>query len=383
VFRTLLGVVLACALAGPAHAAIDVDSLLAAATANRTVPGIAVLVIRDGHIAEQAVRGVRASDAPDSAKLTDVWHLGSDAKPMTATLIARLVERGVLAWNTPLSKLLPELATAMRPEYRSVTLVQLLSHTAGLPSEYEGESLDTLWADQRPLPAQRLSFARRVLQDPPVVPRGTFRYSNASFIIAAAVAEHATKKSYEQLMRQEVFQPLGITTAQFGPTHRGQPLGHENGKPLTGYKADNPLVYAPAGGIAMSMHDWAKFAIDHMAGEQGGGKLLKRETYAYLHTPVTGHVSLDWGVAQEKYGVAGRLLQHSGSNGNWFAVIGIVPECRCGVLVAANSAEDTGGDRATVEVLKAMIATLPQAPPPAPPPATPPPVAPPDTTAKK
>jgi CubicO group peptidase (beta-lactamase class C family) len=247
-----------------------------------------------------------------------------------------------------------------------------------LPSEYAGESLDSLWADQRPLPAQRVTFARRTLQDSPVAPRGTFKYSNAGFIIAAAVAEHATRKSYEQLMRQEIFQPLGITTAQFGPTHRGQPLGHENGKPLTGYKADNPLVYASAGGIAMSMQDWAKFAIDQMAGEQGGGKLLKREMYAYLHTPVTGHVSLSLGVAQEKYGVAGRLLQHSGSNGNWYAVIGIVPECRCGVLVAANAAEDTGGDRATVEVLKAMIATLPQAPPPATPPA-----APPDTTAKK
>jgi CubicO group peptidase (beta-lactamase class C family) len=378
VSRAILSALLTCALASTAHAAVDVDSLLAAATANRTVPGIAVLVIRDGRIAEQAVRGVRASDAPDSATLADIWHLGSDAKPMTSTLIARLVERGVLAWNTPLSKLLPELATAMRAEYRSVTLVQLLSHTAGLPSEYAGESLDSLWADQRPLPAQRVTFARRTLQDPPVAPRGTFKYSNAGFIIAAAVAEHATRKSYEQLMRQEIFQPLGITTAQFGPTHRGQPLGHENGKPLTGYKADNPLVYASAGGIAMSMQDWAKFAIDQMAGEQGGGKLLKREMYAYLHTPVTGHVSLSLGVAQEKYGVAGRLLQHSGSNGNWYAVIGIVPECRCGVLVAANAAEDTGGDRATVEVLKAMIATLPQAPPPATPPA-----AAPDTTTKK
>lgn len=161
-------------------------------------------------------------------------------------------------------------------------------------------------------------------------------------------------------MRREVFDPLGMKSVQFGPTHRGQPLGHEKGQPLTGYKADNPLVYAPAGGIAMTMQDWAKFAIDHMAGEQGGGKLLKRETYAYLHTPVIGHVALDWGVAQEKWGVAGRLMQHSGSNGNWYAVIGIVPECRSGVLVAANAAEDAQGDRATVEVLKAMIATLPQ-----------------------
>jgi len=364
--RALIAVLLTCTTTGTARAAVDLDSLLAAAMKDRGVPGMTVLVIRDGLIAERAVRGVRASDSPDPATIDDIWHLGSDAKPMTATLIAKLVERGVLSWSTPLSRLLPDLAKSMRREYRDVTLVQLLSHTAGLPSEYAGESLDSLWADKRPLPVQRMTFALRALQDEPVVPAGTFRYSNASFIVAAAVAEHATKKSYEELMQKEIFAPLGITTAQFGPTHRGQPLGHENGKPLEGYKADNPLVYAPAGGIAMSMRDWARFSIDHLNGERGGGRLLKREMYAYLHTPVTGHVALDWGVAQEKFGVAGRLMQHSGSNGNWYAVIGIVPECRCGVLVAANAAEDTGGDKATVEVFKAMIATLPQVTPPAP-----------------
>lgn len=153
----LLAATLALTAAVAPARATTADSALVAAMQDRSVPAIAVLVIRDGRIAEQAVRGVRASDAPDSATLADVWHLGSDAKPMTATLIARLVERGVLAWDTPLTKLLPELAAAMRPEYGSVTLVNLLSHTAGLPSEYAGRT----WIRCGPTPARCRSSAWR------------------------------------------------------------------------------------------------------------------------------------------------------------------------------------------------------------------------------
>lgn len=360
-FRVLPAVVLAL-LPGLA-AALPLDSLLTHAMEGRFVPGMSVLVIRDGQIAERAVRGRRSSDAPDSVTLDDVWHLGSCGKPMTATLVAKLVERKVLAWDTPLPKLLPEVAKTMRPEYRTVTLVQLMSHTSGLPENVPFDSLLAMYDDRRPLPVQRLAYARLALQDPPIAPPGTkTSYSNSAFMIVAAAIEHATHKSFEDLMRHEVFEPLGMTTAGFGPTHRGQPLGHEKGAPIEGPKADNPLAWAPVGGIYMSMQDWARFSLDHMLGEQGGGKLLRRETYAYLHTPVMGHNALDWGIAQEKYGVAGRLMQHTGSNGDWFAIIGIVPESRSGVLVACNVAEDGEGDKACAEVFKALVVTLPQKP---------------------
>jgi CubicO group peptidase (beta-lactamase class C family) len=355
-------VAFACLSFATAAAAQTADEVIAKAMAGHSkVPAMAVLVIRNGGVTEEAVRGVRAMDAPDKAAPGDVWHLGSDSKAMTATMIARLVERGVLSWDAPLETLLPDLAADMRPEYRKVTLVQLLSHTAGLPENADFAFIKTFYDDPRPLPEQRLTYARRALTDAPIAPPGTkVSYSNSGLMIAAVVAERATGRSFEELMREEVFGPLGMTTAGFGPTHRGQPLGHEAGKPLTGNPADNPLAWAPAGGMHMSLRDWSKFAIDQMEGEQGGGKLLRRETYAYLHTPVLGASALGWGVVQNKFGVAGRLLQHAGSNGDWFALIGIVPELHDGVLVATNAAEDAEADKAAREAFEAIIATFPQ-----------------------
>ena len=77
--------------------------------------------------------GVRKRGTEIPVTLSDQWHLGSDGKIMTSTLIARLVERGQLRWDTTLAEVFPEVAGQMHPDFRQVTLLQLLSHRAGLP----------------------------------------------------------------------------------------------------------------------------------------------------------------------------------------------------------------------------------------------------------
>ena len=99
-------------------------------------PGMAALVIRDGRAEPELVAGVRRLGTADPIRAGDRWHLGSDGKAMTATLIARLVEQGALKWDRPLDQMLPSLAGHMRPEYRDVTLPDLLSHHAGLPENH-------------------------------------------------------------------------------------------------------------------------------------------------------------------------------------------------------------------------------------------------------
>lgn len=111
----------------------DLDALLQAAMSGRAVPAMAALAIRGGEAGALVCRGQRSVDGPDPVRAGDAWHIGSCSKAMTATVIARLVERGSLAWSTTLDTLLPNLAEGMRPAYREVTLVDLLSHRAGLP----------------------------------------------------------------------------------------------------------------------------------------------------------------------------------------------------------------------------------------------------------
>lgn len=351
---------LACAaalLTGTPSRAEELNALLDKAMEDKTVPAMAVLVIRHGAVSGEAVRGLRASDGKDAARADDVWNIGSNGKAMTATLIARLVEHGVLHWDAPLAAMLPELAAGMRAEYRDVTLADLLSHRAGLPPNPDEDWINSTYTDPRPLPVLRQAYATLALADAPVAPpHQSSNYSNSGAVIAAAIAERATGKPYEELMQAEVFGPLGIKAA-FGPTVRGQNLGHKEGKPIAGLMAGNPLMLAPDGEINLSMRDWAAFALDQIHGEHGHGKLLKTASYTFLHTAQGDtNAALGWGVMQYPPQAPQRVLSHLGSNGYWHALIALAPGSEDGVLIAANAGEGSSAQAAQSAMAKTLMA---------------------------
>lgn len=349
------------ASATPSTQTVDLRTWLEASLDGSRIPAMGAVVIRQGQVTQRAVVGLRAKGGADPVQLDDVWHLGSNGKAMTATMVARLVERGVLSWDAPLSRLLPELAAEMQPAYRDVTLRDLFAHQAGLQADIDESWVAEFYKDKRPLHEQRLAFARIALAQPPAFARAAGDgYSNSGVVIAGLVAERASGLPYEALMQRELFEPLDLRSAGFGATHRGQPLGHKAGEPVEGIEADNPAVIAPAGGIYMSLEDWSKFAIDQMAGEHGRGKLLKTESYRLLHQPARdgGKFALGWRAQSSMAGVSARHLGHTGSNEAWFALIVLKPDSEDAVLVSSNASEDVHADKATrdvaTRVLKAM-----------------------------
>lgn len=320
------------------------------------VPAMGVLALNDGPGAP-IVAGVRAIDAPEPVQPGDVWHIGSNAKAMTATMIARLVERGLLSWTAPLEDMLPELRDEMRPEYRRVTLGDLMSHRAGFSRNSAAGVAAIPDEDPRPLPEQRFAYIKLALGEEPVGPvaSGSGAYSNTGFVVAGGIAERITGESYEDLMRAEVFEPLGMMSAGFGGTLEGQPLGHLNGAPQTGAEGDNPALLAPAGGMHMSLADWAKFAQDQMDGERGNGKLLSADSYRYLHAPQgDSQNGLGWGLEDAPGSEKRRMWSHEGSNGRWKALIVLFPDENRGALVAANAA----GENADKAVNRMAVWTL-------------------------
>lgn len=348
----------------PALAQTDLQRVADEAVADGAVPALAVVVIKDGRVSGRAVAGVRAMGNAEPARLEDRWHLGSNGKSMTATLIARLVEKGVLSWEEPLSTLLPDVA--MNPAFRDVTLADLLAHRAGLRNlddTADAALLELGWVDTRPLTEQRLDFARIVLAEAPVGPaRGESVYSNSGSVIAGVVAERATGKAFETLMQEEVFGPLGMTV-DYRPSAPGELLGHQDGKPVSGPRADNPPLFHPVGEVRMSMDDWAIYAIDQMAGEQGHGRLLKAVSYRFLHAAQgETDAALGWGVKTDWPKARPiRMIMHAGSNGRWYALIALSPDRQGGVLVAANTAgeEAEGRETAILMTLMAEVAAAP------------------------
>lgn len=348
---------------GHASFAGSLDSAVAAALSGTQAPGMAAALIRDGKAAETGVSGLKRNDGSVKLGPQDVWHIGSDGKPMTATLIAKLVDQGKLSWTAPLKTLLPDLAEAMRPEYRELTLVDLLSHRGGFDHDTTDMAFfNTFYGDTRPLPLQRLAYLKKALSEAPVVPPQTqFSYSNTGFLLAAAIAERATGKTYEELMQTEIFAPLAITSAGFGVVPAGRNSGHTAGKPVT-EKDGNPAMFAPAGNIYLSMQDWTAFCVDQLQGAKGTGKLLKPETYRKMQTPVAAdaHNGISWGTVQTVAGFQGPALTHAGSDGTWYALVVLFPQTGNGALAVTNAGEDMGGDKATKAMLKVLLPMVAQ-----------------------
>ena len=358
----LLGACLALIAGGVAAQDTAAADALENAMRGTAVPAMAVLEMRDGHVVREAVRGVRRNDAAEPARIDDAWLIGSDAKPMTAALIVRLVERGTLSWQAPLSAMLPALADRMRPEYRGVTLEQLLSHHAGLPHDFSDDALIlTFFHDTRPLPEQRLAYLAKALTDAPVAAPGTkFEYSNTGFLLAAAIAERATGVPYETLVRREVFDPLGMHGVEFGAMHANQPQGHLNGKPAK-LEDTNPDMFAPAGNMAMSLRDWAAFCLDQMAGAEGHGKLMSTASYREMQTvqPGGGSAGLGWGIQASLAGHAGPVWMHAGSDGTGYAIVALFPKLDRGLLVVDNASDDMGSAKAARDVMMALMKSYP------------------------
>ena len=80
-----------------------------------------------------SVVGVRKYGTQIAAERNDPFHLGSITKVMSATLIGMLIDDGILRWDMTMDEMFPELSRMMQPGYRKVTVIELLSHTGGIP----------------------------------------------------------------------------------------------------------------------------------------------------------------------------------------------------------------------------------------------------------
>jgi CubicO group peptidase (beta-lactamase class C family) len=316
-----------------------VPEIAVAAVADGTVPAIGLIHIRDGGLGAPAVFGVRAVGDPTPARAEDRWHIGSNAKSMTASLIARLVDGGRLDWSAPLPVLLPGLP--MQDAYRSVTLPDLLSHRAGLPRNSAAGLARMKDDDPRSVPERRLDYVRAALMEAPIGPiaSGEGAYSNTGYVIAGVIGERLANQPFESLMQREVFVPLGIGSVAFGGSCQGEIAGHRDGAALYADEGDNPDFLRPAGGLRLTLDDWGRFVLDQMRGSTGQGRLLSRAGYRKLQTPQGDSLNgLGWGLEPAPGGRP--MWSHNGSNGRWFGTVAVLPDRGRAALVVASAAGD-------------------------------------------
>lgn len=254
---------------------IDLQAELDAACARAGLPAMAAAIVTPDSI-KVAVTGVRRQGVAGAVTLDDRWHLGSNTKAMTATMIGLLIQQGRLGWDTRPLDVWPELEERIKPEYRDITVEQLLQHRAGIQPYTDGAEMVNLPEFPEDPTAMRRAFAVYVLCGTEQGKVGEFQYSNAGYGIAAAIAESATGESYDSLMEQYIFESLGIAGVWGWPALQPQqPWGHapdEQGRlqpedPFGDYKL--PQYIAPAGDLSMNIGDYCVFAQAHLRGMMG------------------------------------------------------------------------------------------------------------------
>ncbi len=270
--------------------------------------------------------------------VTDTIHLGSDTKAMTALLIAQLVDKKQLRFDTTMAEIFPELAAKMNPLMAANTVRNLLDQIGGFPHDLDWGALD---ATHLPLPAQRLKAVEQALSAAPATTIGSYSYSNVSFVVLGAIVEAKTGKPWEEVMEREIFRPLQMTSASFGapgtPGKVDQPWGHvdANGK-LKAVQIDNPPVLGPAGRVHCSIGDWSRFIAETLHGAQGHPTLVSAETFKQLTTPMPGQEYAGGWLVMQRPWAGGVAFYHAGSNTTWFCNVWIAPNKNFAVLIAFN-----------------------------------------------
>jgi CubicO group peptidase (beta-lactamase class C family) len=322
--------------------------------------GLAAMVMVNGKVMASAADGERKFRGGVPIELRDRWHLGSITKSVTATMIARLVESGQMKWTDTVGERFPD--ASIHEDWKPVTLQQLLTHTSGAPANFpiwvrlKGLGLDPGCTEER-----RKAVIDVMAEKPAQPPGEKFAYSNVGYTIAGAMAESATGVSWDNLVKREVFEPLELQDAGFGPPKSpsetlDQPRGHlgkSSWKTSVSGNADNTPIMGPAGAVHMTLGNLSNFATEHLRGELGAGKLLTAETYKLLHTPKLSNYACGWVVKEPTNEIPCTVYWHNGSNTMWYALVVFIPDKNMVVAVTANDGDIEAAESAAWKIVNA------------------------------
>lgn len=312
-----------------------------AAAERLEVPGVAVGVHHQG-AAHDAFHGVTSVENPLPVDDRTLFQFGSTGKTFTATAMLRLVERGLVELDSPVRAYVPELALNDEDTAAKVTVLQLFNHTAG----WSGDMMDNTGDGDDAL----ARYVARMATLQQVSPLGsTVSYNNASLSLAGRVIEKVTGKTFEQAIKELLFEPLGLTSSFFFPNDimtRRFAVGHNQ-------KPDGTIVVArpwalprggnPAGGISANAADqlaWARFHLgDGTAAD--GSRVLSRDLLALMQQPTADmrgsalgdFVGISW-LLRDVDGV--RLVTHGGTTNGQHSAFVMVPERDFAVIVMTN-----------------------------------------------
>ncbi|WP_329118416.1 serine hydrolase domain-containing protein [Streptomyces sp. NBC_01353] len=257
-------------------------------------PSLVGAVARDGAMVWSGSRSCVDGHAPDA---DTQYRIGSLTKVFTAVLVMRLRDEGLLDLNDPLDKHLSGTGVG------DVTIAQLLGHSAGLAAETPAP-----WWERTP-GTVRPELADVLGDDPRVHPVGRrHHYSNPGYTLLGSLVEAARGVSWEEALRGEILEPLGLTRTSAQPVapHAGGWAVHPWADVMLPEPSEDLGVMAPAGQLWSTAEDLCRFA-GFLA--QGDDRVLSAASVEEMRTPAAPPGAGEW---EGGYGFGIQLLRKDG-----------------------------------------------------------------------
>jgi CubicO group peptidase (beta-lactamase class C family) len=314
------------------------------------VPGIAIAIVKDGQEILSAGYGLRHVNNCLPVTPETLFPIASCTKAFTSLSLGLLVDAGKLDLDTPVKHYLPTFKMWDTFATDRLTPRDLLCHRSGLPGH------DMMWYasnfDRREI------FERLRYLEPTCDVRCTFQYQNLMYSVAGILVEEITGTSWEDFVRTQIFDRLGMHNSNFSTETTQQsanfssPYLYRDGqlKIIPFLRQDAPHHgTGPAGSIcscASDMAKWLQVHINH--GKIGDQVWVSNSTLEQMHTPqifVEDEVGknrygyeftsygLGWGMRSHK---GHFLVEHDGMTDGFYSLVSFMPRHNIGVVALSN-----------------------------------------------
>jgi CubicO group peptidase (beta-lactamase class C family) len=327
-----------------------IDAWIDSVMKERKIPGLALGIIYKDQLIYGKGYGYRDLENKLPVETTTLFPIASNTKLFTATAACMLAGEGKLNLHRPVRNYLPSLNFNNDELQAKVTLMDMLSHRTGLP-RYDGIWVNATF-DRSELPSKIAHMK------PALGFREGYIYNNLMFACAGVVMEKVTGKSWEEIIRQKLFSPLGMNAScftteemkKYGNYSLSYFEGDSSGRLLPKKFESQSEALGPAGTIKCSIEDMSHWMIAQLnKGQYKGKQVIPAEAIA--QTLVPNNISDKegrWDELSNSLYCMGRSIQtykgikitsHTGSIDGFYSQLLFIPQQQLGIFIVFNAVE--------------------------------------------
>jgi len=319
-------------------AAAYFDGLIPYAISRADIAGAVVVVVKDGQ--PLLARGYGLSDVKARRPVdpdTTLFRPGSVSKLFTWTAVMQQVEGGKIDLDADVNRYLDFRIPAY--DGKPLTMRQLMTHSSG----FSDPSRNLIIKDPKRLKSLE-TLVKTEIPERIYPPGTTVAYSNYGAGLAGYIVQRVSGEPFERYVARHIFARLGMTHSTFEqPLPQGWSANMSKGyRTASGAPGPYELIgLSPAGGLASSGSDMARFMIAHLQdGEYGGQRILGAKTAQLMHSPqfrpVPSIPSMALGFYQEP-GNGHRVIAHAGNSALFHSDLHLYLDDHVGLFISLNS----------------------------------------------